>query len=331
MGQFRFLIIVAAFCSMLSIAAQADPKSWEGEWPQTNFDKSLIDFKDILSGGPPKDGIPAIDNPVFLPVSDIQNLKPNEAVIALSVQGQARAYPLRVMMWHEIVNDKIAGLPVAVTYCPLCNAAIVFDRRLPSGDVVDFGTTGKLRHSDLVMYDRQTESWWQQFTGEAIVGDQVGTVLEMLPAALLSWRNFQERYPEGEVLVPADPALRDYGRNPYRGYSTLKTPFLYYGTTSIGVPPMALVVAVGEKAWLLSELKQKKRIEADGVILSWQEGQSIALEGSRVYEGEDVGTVTVEPEQPYHVTFAFAFNAFTPEGKFVVEGKIQPTVPVHKK
>ncbi|MFC3323608.1 DUF3179 domain-containing (seleno)protein [Mesorhizobium cantuariense] len=111
---------------------------------------------------------------------------------------------MRVMIWHEIVNDVVGGIPVTVTYCPLCNTGIIVDRRL-DGRTLDFGTTGKLRNSDLVMYDRQTESWWQQYGGEAIVGDLAGRSLKILSSRLESLKSFRERAPEGRVLVPNDP------------------------------------------------------------------------------------------------------------------------------
>jgi hypothetical protein len=177
-----------------------------GGWSRTDFARSSVPWTDILSGGPPKDGIPAIDQPKFEIVSSVKDLVPNEPVIGLDIAGDARAYPLRVLIWHEIVNDTVGGKPVTVTYCPLCNAALVFERNV-EGRLFDFGTTGKLRHSDLVMYDRQTESWWQQFTGEAIIGEMLGTVLPLVPARLESFADFKARHPEGKVLVPGDPGL----------------------------------------------------------------------------------------------------------------------------
>src|SRR5262249_29463504 len=141
----------------------------------------------------------------------------NEPVISLALDGDARAYPIRILIWHEIVNDVVADTPVAVTYCPLCNAALVFRRTLDNR-TFDFGTTGKLRNSDLVMYDRQTESWWQQFTGEAIVGVMSGGKLRLIPSRLDSFARFRQRHPDGRVLVPSNPNARKYGANPYVGY-----------------------------------------------------------------------------------------------------------------
>jgi uncharacterized protein DUF3179 len=214
----------------------ADPISWRLEWPRTDFSKHSVPFAGIKSGGPPKNGIPAIDAPRFERLADGKTtgssaaLGDTEPVIALSIGDDARAYPLRVLIWHEIANDSVGGTPVVVTYCPLCNAALVFER-VVDGRVLDFGTTGKLRNSDLVMYDRQTESWWQQFTGEAIVGAMTGRHLRLMPSRLESFDRFRQRFPQGKVLIPNNPNARNYGRNPYVGYdATGQRPFLYDGS-----------------------------------------------------------------------------------------------------
>ncbi|MEM7171159.1 MAG: DUF3179 domain-containing protein [Pseudomonadota bacterium] len=298
----------------------ADPYIWSSEWPGTNFDKSRVDFSEILSGGPPKDGIPSIDDPIFVPVSEDSDLGAQEPVIGLEINGDARAYPLRILTWHEIVNDTVGGLPVAVTYCPLCNAAIVFDRRV--GDqVLEFGTTGKLRNSDLIMYDRTTESWWQQFLGQAIVGDLAGEKLTLVPARLESWERFVARHPDGQVQVPNNPGLRAYGANPYVGYDGANRPFLYDGDYPEGIEPMARVVAVGEEAWALSLLKETGKIESGDTVLSWEPGQNSALDTREISQGSDVGNVIAQRrvngelrDIPYDVTFAFVFHAFRPDG-----------------
>ena len=157
-------------------------------------------------------------------------------------------------MRHEIVNDNVGGVPVAVTYCPLCNSAIVFDARV-DGKALQFGTTGNLRNSDLVMYDRTTESWWQQFLGEAIVGDLTGKKLKMLPSRIESFARFRKRFPNGKVLVPAFSFIRGFGANPYVGYDTSPRPFLYRRPLPNGIPPLARVVAVGVEAWSLALLR----------------------------------------------------------------------------
>ena len=290
------------------------------EWPRTNFELRSIDMGEISSGGVCKDQIPAIDDPRFIPVAKSSDLGPSEPVISLVVAGEAKAYPLRILTWHEIVNDEIGGMPVTVTYCPLCNAALVFDRRV--GDLVlDFGTTGRLRHSDLIMYDRQTESWWQQFQGEAIVGELTGTRLRFLPARLESWERFKARHPGGLVQVPTNPGLRSYGANPYVGYDTALRPFLYRGDYPDGIEPMERVVAVGNEAWSLPLLRREGRIETSDIVLSWEPGQNSALDTRDIREGRDVGNVVVQAKTanglediPYDVTFAFVFHAFRPQG-----------------
>ena len=240
--------MLAATFTLLSLGAQASPSRWKYEWPNTDFTQSSVAFEEILSGGPPKDGIPSIDDPQFVAVAGHEDLAPTEPVIGLAINGDARAYPLRILTWHEIVNDTVGGVPVAVTYCPLCNAALVFERTV-EGEVTEFGTTGKLRKSDLVMYDRQTESWWQQFLGEAIVGERTGTRLALVPARLESWENFATRFPQGQVLIPNNRSMRSYGANPYVGYDSEALPFLYDGEMPEGIAPMKRVVAVGDRAW----------------------------------------------------------------------------------
>lgn len=310
------------FVTAISMSsASASPDQWAREWPDTDFQKSSVDFSEILSGGPPKDGIPSIDDPTFEPVSEIDDLSPREPVIRLVIDGQARAYPLRILTWHEIVNDDLAGVPIAVTYCPLCNAAIVFDRRVGE-QVLAFGTTGKLRKSDLVMYDRTTESWWQQFLGEAIVGALTGTRLKMLPARIESWERFAAAHPDGDVLVPSSTGLRSYGRNPYAGYDSSERPFLFRGTYPEGIAPMAYVVAVEDQAWSLDLLRRKKRIEVDDLVLTWEAGNASALDESWIPDGRDLGNVVAQKAGPkgledvvYDLTFAFVFHAFRPDGQ----------------
>lgn len=315
------LVFLAIVFLAASQSAQANPERWARAWPNTDFSKTSIAFDEILSGGPPKDGIPSIDDPRFVAVGDVTDLSPSEPVIGLQIAGDARAYPLRILTWHEIVNDTVGGTPVAVTYCPLCNAAIVFDRRI-DGQATTFGTTGMLRHSDLVMYDRATESWWQQFLGEAIVGTQTGKRLTMLPARLESWENFAARFPEGQVLVPNNPRLRSYGANPYVGYDSAAVPFLYDGSFPEGIEPMARVVAIGNEAWSLDLLRREGRVESGDLVLSWTPGQTSALDTRAISEGREIGNVVVQrrgaeglADVPYDVTFAFVFHAFRPDGE----------------
>jgi len=317
---------VAGLTTWLALAATAwaadVPGSWTDAFPETDFEQHAVAYDTIISGGVSKDGIPSIDSPTFEPVEARDDwLTPKEPVIGLSVNGDARAYPLRVLTYHEIVNDEIGGQPVAVTYCPLCNSAIAFEATF-EGERLTFGTTGKLRYSDLVMYDRQTGTWWQQFTGRGIVGEHSGKKLTMVPSRLMGWQDFREKHPDGRVLVPTDPNMRPYGRNPYAGYDSSESPFLYDGEMPEKTEAMSRVVAVEDEAWTFKLLREKGTVERGDLVLSWEPGQRSALDAREVAQGRDVGSVQVQrrtdggemADVVAHVTFAFAFHAFHPEG-----------------
>ena len=314
------IFIAFALLTTFSInSANASPEIWRMEWPRTDFNQSSVDFNDILSGGPPKDGIPSIDNPEFWAASDIDGLEEHEPVMTLTVNGETKAYPLRILTWHEIVNDKIGGVPVAVTYCPLCNAAIVFDRTV-DGKVTEFGVSGKLRFSDMVMYDRDTESWWQQFTGEAIIGERTGTRLKVLPSRTESWSRFAKRHPDAQVLVPNDDGLRRYGSNPYVNYDSSSTPFLFRGEFPENIPPLAYVVMVQEAdepfVVTLQKLRDEKTLTRNGVTLTWVDGTRSALDSRDISKGRQIGNVIAkrgDDDVPYDLTFAFVTHAFMPE------------------
>lgn len=336
----RYLFWSALLVVAFSATSYADPTVWRYEWPNTDFSRSSVDLDEIFSGGPPKDGIPAIDDPEYRPFdSDLPfALAESEPVVGVALNGKMRAYPLSILMWHEIVNDNLGGVPIAVTFCPLCNAAIVFDRRI-DGVELDFGTTGKLRNSDLVMYDRQTESWWQQFMGEAIVGELVGARLAVLPARLESWAHFKRRAVDGAtVLVPQNLQARRYGMNPYEDYDSSVRPFLYRGVAlnalrdNDQVAPLARVITIDrlgngmKEAWALDLLREHGRIEtADGFVITWEEGQNSALDDPAIARGRDVGNVVVQKrladgaleDHPYGVDFAFAYKAFFPDATIV--------------
>ena len=216
------------------------PFGWE-----TDFSKHSVPFSEIFSAGPRRDGIPPIDDPKFTTPEDADGwLGSREPVIAFELNGDARAYPLEILTWHEIVNDVVGGVPVVVTFCPLCNSAIVFDRTL-GGVVHDFGVSGNLRNSDLVMWDRQTQSWWQQLTGDAIVGELTGKQLTFLPSPIIAWEDFKAANPEGQVLSRDTGFSRPYGQNPYVGYDRVDNPpFLFRGDLDGRLLPKERVAAV---------------------------------------------------------------------------------------
>jgi hypothetical protein len=294
----------------------ASPDSWKIEWPKTDFSKNNIDYSEILSGGPPKDGIPAIDNPIFDKVKNIKNLSDNSPVISLTIGSDSRAYPVEILMFHEIVNDTVGGIPVIVTYCPLCNASIAYNRKV-KGKILDFGTTGKLRYSDMVMYDRQTESWWQQFLGEGIVGEMTNISLTQIPVRIESFKLFKTRHPNGKVLIPNTKSTRHYGGNPYAGYDSSKKPFLYRGDYDGPGSPLSYVVMVGKDAWPLSLVRKNKIIKYKDIKITWTSGQASALDKAKINKGRDIGNVVVTKNGKvvnYSIPFAFAFKAFHKDG-----------------
>jgi hypothetical protein len=269
---------------------------------KTDFTTASVDLAEFLGGGPPKDGIPAIDDPEYESVADARRwLSDRSPVISLVVGGDARAYPLAVLMWHEIANDTLGETPVVVTFCPLCNTALVFEREF-DGVVHDFGTTGNLRFSDLVMYDRQTESWWQQATGEAIVGELTGKRLTFLPAQIVSLADFETAHPDGDVLSRDTGFDRKYGSNPYIGYDTVdQDPFLFDGELDGRLPPKERVVTVGEGATAVafpySELRKlgvaSVTVGGKEIVVFWTPGTASALDEPNIDDGTDVGATGV--------------------------------------
>jgi hypothetical protein len=254
-GSLRWMCETLVFGCLLGISGSTAAQILQfpqGEFPLTDYQKSSVSIDVILTGGPPRDGIPAIDAPEFVDTDSAKAwLQDQEPVIALVVNDEARAYPLQILMYHEIVNDVIAGVPVAVTFCPLCNASIVFEREVMLGtsrEVLDFGTTGRLRKSDLVMYDRQTESWWQQFTGRGIIGAYVDIELVRRSSQIISFGEYRAAFPDSMVLSRDTGFSRPYGNNPYRGYDAIdNNPFLFRGDIDPRLPAMERVLSIRSK------------------------------------------------------------------------------------
>lgn len=305
------------------LPAESPPRGAESEFT-TDFSKHSVPYSEILSGGPPKDGIPPIDAPNFQSVSEADEwLDDREPVVFVqacaeqsrSVCGDARAYPIQILIWHEIVNDTVGGEPLIVTFCPLCNTAIAFKRTF-NGQVLDFGTTGRLRYSNLIMYDRQSETWWQQATGDAIAGEYTGAQLEFYPASMISWADFKGLHPNGKVLSRDTGHPRNYGRNPYFGYDDInQTPFLFNGTTPNQLPPMARVLTVdltGEAVAypyeVLSEMKViNDTVGGEDIVIFWTEGTASALDTSNIPEGREVGSAVAYSRSLDGQILAFKF------------------------
>jgi hypothetical protein len=268
---------------------------------ETDFSRHTVPFREI-SSIIRRDGIPPIDKPAFTTIDEANTwLADVEPVIALDINGQARAYPLQIMTFHEIVNDVVGGVPVAATFCPLCNSAIVFDRRL--GDRrFTFGVSGNLRNSDLIMWDRQTQTWWQQFTGEAIVGELAGNQLTYIPATITSWADFKAAFPEGDVLSNDTGFDRPYGLNPYAGYDRADNPpFLFDGDLDGRLLPKDHVVAVtvgGTDVAFPFRVLEVERVVNYGsggqdVVVFFKPGTTSALGNSIIVNSEDIGSTGV--------------------------------------
>jgi len=268
----------------------------------TNWKKHNVPYDELLSGGPPRDGIPPIDNPEFVDVNDAKSwIKDNEPVVFVKVNNEVKAYPIQILIWHEIVNDTLGKKEISVTFCPLCNSTIVFDRNL-DGKLYDFGTSGLLRNSDLVMWDRQSETLWQQFTGEAIIGELTGKKLTMLPSSMISFKDYYTAYPKGKVLSKETGHYRAYGNNPYVGYDDINnSPFLYNDPIDKRLKPMQRVVTISghtsAKAYTYTILKNKKVVndtfDGKDIVVFHKSGTSSALDGRNISASRDVGTTAV--------------------------------------
>jgi hypothetical protein len=300
------LAVLASFGLVaLSCGASRDPTREATERRPTAapspIEGPLVDPDEIISGGVPPDGIPPIDDPRFVEPERVRFLAPQEPVVAVRVNGVAKAYPVRILMWHEIVNDDFDGVPVVVTYCPLCNTGISFLRPRIDGEVLDFGTSGKLYRSNLVMYDRQTNSYWPQALGRAVVGPLLGQELETVPTRLLSWADWRQANPDGLVLSTRTGHRRDYGSNPYVGYEDEERPFLFVGEPDPRLRPTEHVLGVAGAGTIAFPYSELERLSSEGLtavhrtvggrrlVVFWKAGTVSALDAARIPMSADVG------------------------------------------
>ena len=212
---------------LVSLIAGLTAYSFNSAIAQSNgFDLSnaTLPVEQILHGGPPRDGIPAISNPKLVAAAEADYLKPDDRIIGIEVDGVARAYPVPILNWHEIVNDQIGEQRFAITYCPLCGTAVAFDATI-DGEATDFGVSGLLYNSDVLLYDRATESLWSQIMSESVAGPRVGTRLAPIPISHTTWRDWLESHPDTAVMSDDTGFPRDYSRNPYAGYETSRTTY----------------------------------------------------------------------------------------------------------
>jgi hypothetical protein len=291
-----------AMLALLTAIPLVAPVFGEATALRTDMSKTLVPLDEIISGGPAPDGIPAIDRPTFVGPADAAAwIVAKEPVLAIQINSDARAYPLQILMWHEIVNDVVGGVPVAVTYCPLCNSGIAFER-VVDGTALDFGTSGKLYKSDLVMYDRQSHSLWAQMEGRAIVGARAGTRLKLVPANTLSFEEWRAIHPTGKVLSRDTGHTRNYGANPYASYDEPQLrPFLFRDRPDPRRPPKERVVGikVGDTAraypWVVLAERRvvHDRLGDQALVIFYQPGTLSALDGDEIRRSRAVGATGV--------------------------------------
>ncbi len=274
------------------------PRHYNEEW----FPATLVDRNEIVPGGPPPDGIPSIDAPQFRTIDQVTELEPDEAVLVFDHDDEVRIYPVRIMIWHEIVNDVVGGTPVTVTYCPLCNSAVAYERTV-SGQVLDFGTSGYLYRSGLVMYDRQTESLWTHFDGRAVVGTLMGEQLEFRSVATVSWQQAVDAHPDALVLA-GQPARADrYGENRLIAYDQGDEPLRGWFNIDIPepIPSMSRVVGVRtsdeQVAIPTDRLSERGVVDVTvgdmDVVVFWQPGLASPLQTRDIAGGDDIGATGV--------------------------------------
>jgi len=229
-----------------------------------DLSESTIPAEKILPGGPPKDGIPSIDNPVFESAAQASWLKAEDRVLGLAYNGHYRAYPLAILNWHEVVNDEVAGDPVTITYCPLCGTGVAY-KSLINGKRVEFGVSGLLYNSDVLLYDRESQSLWSQLKHQAISGPMKGTALDPLPLQLAPWKQWREKYPQTQVLSRDTGHHRDYSRSPYADYDQNQHIYFPVEFLSKRYHPkervLGLQLAGGFKAYPFAELA---KLQAEG-------------------------------------------------------------------
>ena len=276
------------------------------------LDDALIPADEILQGGPPRDGIPAIHDPVFTSASDASYLKETDRILGLEIDGQSKAYPIRILNWHEVVNDTINDLTFSVTYCPLCGTGVAF-KGTETSPGIKFGVSGLLYNSDVLLYDLSTESLWSQLLGKAISGERMGEELIKLPLEHTTWKAWRDKHPASLVLSEKTGFSRDYNRDPYDGYASSST---VYFPTSEKIPgtyhPKELIIGlqVGDEfiAFPFVELNEHDKPVVEGQLnnqaykLLWDKTNQSAA----VYDNEENPIPVVQ-------SFWFAWYTFHPQ------------------
>lgn len=270
------------------------------------LDHATIPTEEIKKGGPPRDGIPSIDRPVFIAPAYADFLQPEDRVLGVNYNGTAKAYPIRIMDWHEIVNDQFGQKKVAVTYCPLCGSGMAFN----TAKIGPIGVSGLLYNSDVLLYDRETESLWSQILGIAISGEKKGTQLEYIATQQTSWADWQSKHPETLVLSTNTGYQKDYTQTPYAGYDTSEKLLFPVTSSDPSIFPKEKVIGLeidGQfKAYPFSRLKKAREPVMD--TFNQKEVQIVFNKKA------DSGEVQVNGlSYPFVSMYWFAWYAFHPD------------------
>ena len=303
------IILITSLFFVLSSPLFAQPFLSQDSYNGFNISRSLIPKDEILSGGPPRDGIPAIQKPKFESVDEAKWMRDDDLVTGVNYNGVQKAYPLRILVWHEAANDEVSGLPILVSYCPLCGSTVVFNRNI-NGEKLTFGISGLLYQSDVLFYDHQNESLWSQLEMKAVTGKKIGTEFEILPSILATWKEWKEKYPNSLVLSKDTGFSRNYDRDPYGGYESSSSIMFPVKNQDRRFHPKEkiLVVVSGDvsKAYPFSELKKSKTPLTDKVG-----NQEIVVH----YDGGNYVTATDKSGKPINsfVSYWFAWLTFRPD------------------
>ena len=304
----RVFVLAAVLLAGMSTAAEA--RSWDTDILAETFgygpgDTGDVPYEEIQQGCGARDCIPSIDRPKFVPAAEADFISDSDLVLAIRIGDDARAYPIAILNYHEIVNDTIGGRPIAVTYCPLCGSGMAFDRA-PGGKITEFGVSGLLRNNDLILYDRASESLWQQITGEAFAGPQSGSRLEAVPVTLTQWSRWKTAHPQTRVLSTDTGFAKPYvDKTPYGNYDTSQR-LLFPISFDRRLHPKTVVhgVEIGEQAFAVTEeaLIESGSLEQPGEPgIRWSMGPGGEVTAIRLDSGEAVVS---------HRMFWFAWYSF---------------------
>lgn len=304
----RTLILISVLIAVIAIQLSKIATSNNG----FDLSNAVIPSEQIMQGGPPKDGIPAISNPKLVSADQANHVSAKDRIVGITIKGVSRAYPISILNWHEIVNDEINGQHFAITYCPLCGTAVAFDANI-DGKVTEFGVSGLLYNSDVLLYDRNTESLWSQISSSAVTGELVGTSLKRIPISHTTWQDWRNKHPDTLVLSDDTGYSRDYARNPYAGYEKSRSLFFAVSNRAPDTyHPKELVVGLEDngvyKAYPFIELEKHgkpsftDRINGKKITINWDnDNRSVNIFDSN---GEEIAGIQ---------GFWFAWFAFHPD------------------